>query len=506
MEAEWAQLNESLADRIAAGQLAIDRLDCASLESLQHRLRRQSYHIFHFIGHGEFDQALQEGVLILESENKRGHKVDSQFLGMLLHDHESLRVAILNACEGARTSRMDPFAGSAQSLVQQGIPAVIAMQFEIANDVAGRFAHEFYGALADGYPIDASLTEARKSIFASGREVEWGTPVLSLRAPDGRIFDIDSSAPPARGAVPSSPKVVERPGHVDQDGFVEVIVAAAHAAFAGGRRVEAIEMLRSYDPLQQGIGEALRELTLEHERLSAEAERATREKLDEQLKAAEDLLASGNVSEAWAHACDALQLDSTDRKAVALEARIRKALEAQAARDLAREQEETRRAHEARAREIERADALARSRMAIENSLASGNLDNADQELRRADVLQSGARVRRPSRARAGAAARGRTARGTARRTGHRAGPSARAGRRAGGSRRAGRRAGPSTRAEQPVQSVRRRSHPSSVNPVSCGQRRRYSSLRAPPSGWSRSRSIDRHSRRRSRWQRRRRM
>ncbi len=183
-----------------------------SLESLQHRLRRESYHIFHFIGHGEFDQALQEGVLILESENKRGHKVDSQFLGMLLHDHESLRVAILNACEGARTSRTDPFSGSAQSLVQQGIPAVIAMQFEIANDVAGRFAHEFYGALADGYPIDASLTEARKSIFAAGREVEWGTPVLYLRAPDGRIFDIDSSAPPARSAVPTSPKVAERPG------------------------------------------------------------------------------------------------------------------------------------------------------------------------------------------------------------------------------------------------------------------------------------------------------
>ena len=236
VEAEWAQLNESLADRIAAGQLAIERLDCASLEALQHRLRRESYHIFHFIGHGEFDQALQEGVLILESENKRGHKVDSQFLGMLLHDHESLRVAILNACEGARTSRTDPFAGSAQSLVQQGIPAVIAMQFEIANDVAGRFAHEFYGALADGYPIDAALTEARKSIFAAGREVEWGTPVLYLRAPDGRIFDIDSSTPPTRTAVPSRPKVVEGPSRADRDGFADVIVAAAHATFAGGQR------------------------------------------------------------------------------------------------------------------------------------------------------------------------------------------------------------------------------------------------------------------------------
>ena len=385
VEAEWTLLNDSLADRIAAGQIAIERLAGASLESLQHRLRRESYHIFHFIGHGEFDQALQEGVLILESENKRGHKVDSQFLGMLLHDHESLRVAILNACEGARTSRTDPFAGSAQSLVQQGIPAVIAMQFEIANDVAGRFAHEFYGALADGYPIDASLTEARKSIFAAGREVEWGTPVLYLRAPDGRIFDIDSSAPPARTAVPHIPKVAAGPGRADHDGFAQVVVAAAQAVFAGGQRVEAIEMLRRYDPSHGGIGEALRELTLEHERLTAEAQRVTSEKLAEHLKVAGELLANGKASDAWAHACDALQLDSTDKRAVALEARVRKALEAQAARDFARDQEGARRSQEARAREIERASALTRARLAIENAMTSGDLDRAEQELGRAD-------------------------------------------------------------------------------------------------------------------------
>ena len=138
-------------------------------------------------------------VLLLERANKRGHRIGSQYLGMLLHDQDSLRLAILNACEGARSSRQDPFAGSAQSLVQQGIPAVIAMQFEIADDVASTFAHEFYGALADGLPIDASVTEARKAIFAGGREIEWATPVLYLRAPDGRIFDV---APAGKTAAP----------------------------------------------------------------------------------------------------------------------------------------------------------------------------------------------------------------------------------------------------------------------------------------------------------------
>ena len=163
----------------------------------------------------------------------RGHRVDSQYLGMLLHDHESLRVAILNACEGARTSPHSIRSpASAQTLVQQGIPAVIAMQFEIADDVASTFAHEFYGALADGYPIDAALTEARKAIFAAGRDVEWGTPVLYLRAPDGRIFDIEAANPqPDQQPEGDSTSA----NHSPADLLAHDVVAAAHAAFAGGQ-------------------------------------------------------------------------------------------------------------------------------------------------------------------------------------------------------------------------------------------------------------------------------
>jgi WD40 repeat protein len=129
-------------------------------------------------------------MLLMEDEDGLSYPISGQDLGMLLHDQRSLRLVILNACEGARTSQTDPFAGSAQSLVQQGIPAVIAMQFELSDDAAIVIAHEFYGALADGYPVDAALAEARKALFAIGSGTEWGTPVLYLRAPDGKIFDI----------------------------------------------------------------------------------------------------------------------------------------------------------------------------------------------------------------------------------------------------------------------------------------------------------------------------
>src|SRR3954447_20815221 len=64
------------------------------------------------------------------------------------------------------------------------------MQFEVSDEAAVVIAHEFYGAIADGYPVDAALAEARKTLFATGSGIEWGTPVLYLRAPDGKIFDI----------------------------------------------------------------------------------------------------------------------------------------------------------------------------------------------------------------------------------------------------------------------------------------------------------------------------
>jgi hypothetical protein len=81
-------------------------------------------------------------------------------------------------------------------LIQQGIPAVLAMQFEITDQAAIVLSQVFYEALADGYPAEAALTEARKAIFASSNDVEWGTPVLYLRAPDGHLFDLTAAPSP----------------------------------------------------------------------------------------------------------------------------------------------------------------------------------------------------------------------------------------------------------------------------------------------------------------------
>jgi hypothetical protein len=298
------------------------------LSALQRKLRKSQYHILHFIGHGEFDQNLQEGVLLLEDDQHRGHRVSSQYLGMLLHDHESLRVAILNACEGARTSRLDPFAGTAQTLVQQGIPAVIAMQFEIADDVASTFAHEFYGALADAYPIDAALTEARKAIFADGRDVEWGTPVLYLRAPDGRIFDVGqrvasaAATPIGSHGQPPSDRTLESSPSKER---VTALLQAADVALANGEYGNALTLLeqaRALDPQAP----ALSSLTdaAEQQRAVAETRAARQQAFHDRLAAASALVGK-DPSAALQQVAEALRLKPNDPDAIALQAQIRQA-------------------------------------------------------------------------------------------------------------------------------------------------------------------------------------
>jgi hypothetical protein len=197
VEAEWTRLQEALNDLQQAGRVLLERAPNGNVAELQRRLRRGTYHVFHYIGHGRYDPQAQDGLLALEGPNGRGEPICGADLGALLHDHRTLRLALLNSCEGARGGRNDPYSGTAQSLIYQGIPAVVAMQFEITDRAAIIFTHGFYEAVADGYPLDAAMAEARKAIRHQPNPVEWGTPVLYLRAPDGRIFDLPPESHPA---------------------------------------------------------------------------------------------------------------------------------------------------------------------------------------------------------------------------------------------------------------------------------------------------------------------
>ena len=192
--AEKAKLGQALAPLVESGWLAIDWLEKATLPALQRQLRQAEYHILHYIGHGGYDRDADDGVLLFEDEHGGPTQITGVQLGTILQDEISLRLAVLNACEGGRSSVEDPFSGVATSLIEFGIPAVIGMQFEITDRSAIVFASEFYSALADGYPVDSALAEARKAIYADRNDVEWATPVLFMRVQDGLLFEVPEHA------------------------------------------------------------------------------------------------------------------------------------------------------------------------------------------------------------------------------------------------------------------------------------------------------------------------
>jgi CHAT domain-containing protein len=201
VEKEKAKLAVALEPLCSEGAVTLEWLEKGTLKELDEAINQhQEIHVFHFIGHGGYDSRDQSGILILENERGDPHEVSGEELGLLLQDERSLRLAVLNSCEGARSSHIDPFSGAAASLVHYGVPAVIGMQFEITDEAAIAFSGRLYEALARNFPVDAALAQARRSIFAAGNDIEFGTPVLFLRGKDARLFNVASDA-----AVPALP-------------------------------------------------------------------------------------------------------------------------------------------------------------------------------------------------------------------------------------------------------------------------------------------------------------
>lgn len=190
---EWQLLNDALADVVSTGLFEIEPLENATLSDLQQQLRQNEYHILHFSGHGEFNAAASmdaQAALVFQDESGSGERVDALALGRLLRDHASLRLVILNACESAQASTHNAFTGVAQTLMRQGVPATVAMQFPITDAAAQEFGKTLYGALADRYSIDAALGETRKALATQSFGLEWATPVLFSRVEDGNLFEL----------------------------------------------------------------------------------------------------------------------------------------------------------------------------------------------------------------------------------------------------------------------------------------------------------------------------
>jgi hypothetical protein len=64
------------------------------------------------------------------------------------------------------------------------------MQTEVSDTAAIAISSEMYAAIADGYPLEGALADARKAVYTDGNQTEWATPVLYLRTSGADIFEV----------------------------------------------------------------------------------------------------------------------------------------------------------------------------------------------------------------------------------------------------------------------------------------------------------------------------
>ena len=200
VEAERSKLSQALAEPIADGRIQLNWLMQATWEAVQDEMLSGTWHVLHFIGHGDYDQRTDQGVIALVGDDGGLHLVEADRLAGLLNEaRPTPRLVVLNSCQSGRSGTQDLFSSTAATLVRRGISAVAAMQFSISDAGATKFARGLYSALASGRSIGDAMGSGRVGLLSTPGSLEWVTPVLYVRGDTSTLFTITPApAPSAR--------------------------------------------------------------------------------------------------------------------------------------------------------------------------------------------------------------------------------------------------------------------------------------------------------------------
>jgi hypothetical protein len=192
---EWRRIWAALGDQPGIEVALFEHL---TLSELRRKLRSETWHVLHFMGHGDFEDSGQ-GCVYFEDPDHRPDRITGMLLGEHLKSLPDLRLVFLNACSSgavARRDGQDPYSAVASALLLAGIPSALAMQFPISDKAAIAFSAELYGRIAAHDPLEAALAEARLAILRLDETaLEWATPVLFTRVSSDDL--LGTASPPA---------------------------------------------------------------------------------------------------------------------------------------------------------------------------------------------------------------------------------------------------------------------------------------------------------------------
>jgi hypothetical protein len=176
--------------------ILVNRHDGPTRQDFVNILKETEPHVVHFLGHGRFrrDTDPPWAEITLPLSNKAGEEPwcrDQDFAECFRQAQVKPRLVFLHLCEGAVVDFRANFAGLAPQLIRRGmVPAVVGMQYPIANKFAIQFSRAFYEEIAKGEHLDAAVQTARYKLTHNPEAYDtrvFGTPVLYMYSHTGII-------------------------------------------------------------------------------------------------------------------------------------------------------------------------------------------------------------------------------------------------------------------------------------------------------------------------------
>lgn len=146
-------------------------------------------HIFHYIGHGDFDGEVSY-LKFYDPNQPSDIPLDPLAMANFFRGGAP-RLVILNACRSGQVGDADPATNPnslratqnlSKVLIEGGTQAVVAMQADIDGLAAATLMGRFYQALTEGVPVDVALTAARRAYFETVglgvQQWDWAVPTL----------------------------------------------------------------------------------------------------------------------------------------------------------------------------------------------------------------------------------------------------------------------------------------------------------------------------------------
>jgi formylglycine-generating enzyme required for sulfatase activity len=220
-------LERAVADLRVEGLVELTWLPHAIWPDFRRALEQESWHVLHFIGHagpyhagpyhagpyhaGPYHARSShaghnpsEAQIAFDSPSRLSHYVPAAQLARALTGSQSMRLVMLDTVAGTKNGKLDRSPFVASELVRQGIAAVVAMQFDRSQNAALAMDRAFYYDLANGWPVDAALANARLVFHASDAvSADWAAPALFLRSAEGVLFDFQHDITPPKRARPT---------------------------------------------------------------------------------------------------------------------------------------------------------------------------------------------------------------------------------------------------------------------------------------------------------------